>query len=121
MKNDCPIVSVRRCARSRAAMSGAPPGGIVTSTLTGRVGYCWAVAALASNDANARATTAMFDNFIPYLPDRRDIIIEIADGDSAGLRHLALPNSVRRSAIGGRHGSQSTPRDHRPRRQRQGN
>ena len=60
MKNDWPIVSVRRCASIRAAMSGAPPGGIVTSTLTGRVGYCCAVARREPADTNASAANAIF-------------------------------------------------------------
>src|SRR6478735_2605602 len=70
MKNDCPIVSVRRCARSRAAMSGAPPGGIVTSTLTGRVGYCWPSAPLARNDASGKAIVQI-DEVVSKLKEGR--------------------------------------------------
>ena len=69
MKNDWPIVSVRRCARRRAAISGAPPGGIVTSTLTGRVGYCCAVACPAHNDISASAANPIPRSFISVLPE----------------------------------------------------
>ena len=66
MKNDCPIVSVSRCASSRAAMSGAPPGGIVTSTFTGRVGYCCAWPSPHS-DTNASTARPIVRNFIAVL------------------------------------------------------
>src|SRR5262245_25130634 len=48
-------VSLRDCAKSRAEISGAPPGGIVTSTRIGRLGNGWACAAPVKRAATAIA------------------------------------------------------------------
>src|SRR5712691_4026643 len=69
---DHPSVSCKYWASSRAEISGAPPGGMVTSTLIGRDGKgAWAsAAALPKKAANARTTALIAFVFMrsPFPP-----------------------------------------------------
>ncbi len=68
MKNELPMVSVMRCASSRAAMSGAPPGGIVTRIYDGMIRILRAVACPANSAKRAKPQDRAVIDFILPIP-----------------------------------------------------